>query len=115
MRVVDTLNPTQPESLNVIAWKRGMRDDCVQGMGVTWTSRLLVHPEVDVEGAYDNTAGTVAIMMYAQVLVDSKWNATPSLRCGPQKRRGCGAQTSTTIVRLVCLKIRSCGFTSTWT
>ena len=71
MRVVDTLNPTQPESLNVIAWKRGMRDDCVQGMGAhmdiaaCWSTRRGTW-----EGAYDNTAGTVAIMMYAQVLVD---------------------------------------------
>ena len=30
MRVVDTLNPTQPESLNVVAWKEGRSDTCVQ-------------------------------------------------------------------------------------
>ncbi len=33
MRVNDHLNPTQPESLNVIAWKQGRSSDCVQGMG----------------------------------------------------------------------------------
>ena len=33
MRVSDTLSFTQPESLNVIAWKRGYDDTCVQGIG----------------------------------------------------------------------------------
>ena len=72
MRVIDHLNPSQPESLNVFAWKRGMRDDCVQGMGAHMDIAPPAGPPGGGtwEGAYDNTAGTVAIMMYAQVLVD---------------------------------------------
>ncbi|MEC7509034.1 MAG: M28 family peptidase [Candidatus Thermoplasmatota archaeon] len=72
MRVVDTLNPTQPESLNVIAWKEGRSDNCVQGMGAHMDIAPPAGPPGGGtwEGAYDNTAGTVAIMMYAQVLVD---------------------------------------------
>ena len=72
MRVIDHLNPSQPESLNVVAWKRGMRDDCVQGMGAHMDIAPPAGPPGGGtwEGAYDNTAGTVAIMMYAQVLVD---------------------------------------------
>ena len=72
MRVVDTLNPTQPESLNVVAWKEGRSDDCVQGMGAHMDIAPPAGPPGGGtwEGAYDNTAGTVAIMMYAQVLVD---------------------------------------------
>ena len=72
MRVVDTLNPTQPESLNVIAWKEGRSDDCVQGMGAHMDIAPPAGPPGGGtwEGAYDNPAGTVAIMMYAQVLVD---------------------------------------------
>ncbi len=72
MRVVDTLNPTQPESLNVIAWKEGRSDDCVQGMGAHMDIAPPAGPPGGGtwEGAYDKTAGTVAIMMYAQVLVD---------------------------------------------
>ena len=72
MRVVDHLNPSQPESLNVIAWKRGTSDDCVQGMG----SHMDIAPPGGppgggtAEGAYDNTAGTVVMMLYAQALVD---------------------------------------------
>ena len=72
MRVIDHLNPSQPESLNVVAWKRGMRDDCVQGMGAHMDIAPPAGPPGGGtwEGAYDNTAGTVAVMMYAQVLVD---------------------------------------------
>ena len=72
MRVIDHLNPSQPESLNVVAWKQGMRDDCVQGMGAHMDIAPPAGPPGGGtwEGAYDNTAGTVAIMMYAQVLVD---------------------------------------------
>ena len=72
MRVIDHLNPSQPESLNVVAWKRGVRDDCVQGMGAHMDIAPPAGPPGGGtwEGAYDNTAGTVAIMMYAQVLVD---------------------------------------------
>ena len=72
MRVSDHLNPTQPESLNVIAWKRGVRDDCVQGMG----SHMDIAPPGGppgggtYEGAYDNTAGTVSMMLFARALVD---------------------------------------------
>ena len=72
MRVVDTLNPTQPESLNVIAWKRGRSPDCVQGMGSHMDIALPGGPPGGgtAEGAYDNTAGTVSMMLYAQFLVD---------------------------------------------
>ncbi len=72
MRVSDHLNPTQPESLNVIAWKRGIRSDCVQGMG----SHMDIAPPGGppgggtYEGAYDNTAGTVSMMLFARALVD---------------------------------------------
>ena len=33
LRVFDHGNPAEPESLNVIAWKRGRDASCVQGMG----------------------------------------------------------------------------------
>jgi hypothetical protein len=72
MRVVDTLNPTQPESLNVVAWKEGRSSECVQGMGAHMDIAPPAGPPGGGtwEGAYDNTAGTVAIMLFAQVLVE---------------------------------------------
>ncbi len=72
MRVVDTLNPTQPESLNVIAWKQGRSDDCVQGMGAHMDVAPPGGPPGGgtTQGAYDNTAGTVTMMLFAQVLVN---------------------------------------------
>ena len=70
MRVIDHGNPTQPESLNVIAWKEGRSDSCVQGMG----AHMDVAPPGSLagtyEGAYDNTAGTVSMLLFARALVD---------------------------------------------
>ena len=119
MRVVDHLNPSQPESLNVVAWKRGVRDDCVQGMGAHMDIAPPAGPPGGGtwEGAYDNTAGTVAIMMYAQVLVDLQVECDTFLALWSSEEEGLQAQTRlpTTIVRRVCPKTRNCGSTSTWT
>ena len=72
MRVSDTLSITEPESLNVIAWKRGKDNSCVQGMGAHMDVAIPGGPPGGgtYEGAYDNTAGTVAIMLYAKAFVD---------------------------------------------
>jgi len=70
MRVTDTLSPTEPESLNIIAWKRGTNDSCVQGMG----AHMDIAPPGSLlgtyEGAYDNTAGTVSMMLFAKAFID---------------------------------------------
>ena len=72
LRVVDHGNIAEPESLNVIAWKEGRRDDCVQGMG----GHMDIAPPGGppgggtYEGAYDNTAGTVSMMLFARAFVD---------------------------------------------
>ena len=55
MRVVDTLNPTQPESLNVIAWKRGAATIVFRGWAPTWTSH---HPPVHPEGEHGKALTT---------------------------------------------------------
>ena len=72
MRVIDTLNPTEPESLNIIAWKQGRNDSCVQGMGAHMDVAPPGGPPGGgtMEGAYDNTAGTVSMMLFARALVD---------------------------------------------
>ena len=72
LRVTDHLNPTQPESLNVVAWKRGKNDTCVQGMGAHMDIAPPAGPPGGgtYEGAYDNTAGSVAIMLYAKALLE---------------------------------------------
>ena len=72
LRVTDHGNLAQPESLNVIAWKQGRNDSCVQGMG----GHMDIAPPGGppgggtYEGAYDNTAGTVAMMLYARAFAD---------------------------------------------
>jgi len=70
MRVIDHGNPTQPESLNIIAWKEGRNDSCVQGMG----AHMDVAPPGSLagtyEGAYDNTAGTVSMLLFARAFAD---------------------------------------------
>ena len=72
LRVTDHGNLAQPESLNVIAWKQGRNDNCVQGMG----GHMDIAPPGGppgggtYEGAYDNTAGTVAMMLYARAFAD---------------------------------------------
>lgn len=72
LRVVDHLNPTQPESLNIIAWKRGRSSECVQGMGAHMDIAPPGGPPGGgtYEGAYDNTAGTVSMMLFARELVN---------------------------------------------
>ena len=72
MRVTDTFSITEPESLNVIAWKRGKDSSCVQGMGAHMDVAIPGGPPGGgtYEGAYDNTAGTVAIMLYAKAFID---------------------------------------------
>ncbi|MBT3656602.1 MAG: hypothetical protein HN544_00195, partial [Euryarchaeota archaeon] len=72
LRVIDHGNPTEPESLNVIAWKQGRNDNCVQGMG----GHMDIAPPGGppgggtYEGAYDNTAGTVSMMLFARAFAD---------------------------------------------
>jgi len=72
LRVIDTMNPTEPESLNIIAWKRGVDDSCVQGMGAHMDIAPPGGPPGGgtYEGAYDNTAGTVSMMLFAKAFVD---------------------------------------------
>ena len=80
LRVTDHQNPSEPESLNVIAWKRGIRDDCVQGMGAHMDIAPPGGPPGGgtYEGAYDNTAGTVSMMLFAKAMVDYNLNVTLS-------------------------------------
>ena len=54
LRVTDHLNPTQPESLNVIAWKEGRDDSCVQGMG----GHMDIMPRPDPPAAVPTKAHT---------------------------------------------------------
>jgi hypothetical protein len=72
LRVTDHGNPTEPESLNVIAWKQGRNDNCVQGMGAHMDIAPPGGPPGGgtYEGAYDNTAGTVSVMLFARAFVD---------------------------------------------
>ena len=65
---------------------------------------------------YDNTAGTVAVMLYAKALLEIELDVTPSLHCGLVKKRACEVQTPllTTIVTIVYHKTRNLDFTSTW-
>ncbi len=72
LRVTDHGNLAQPESLNVIAWKEGRNDNCVQGMGAHMDIAPPGGPPGGgtYEGAYDNTAGTVTMMLYAKAFVD---------------------------------------------
>ena len=72
LRVTDHGNPTEPESLNVIAWKEGRSDTCVQGMGAHMDIAPPGGPPGGgtYEGAYDNTAGTVTMMLFARAFAD---------------------------------------------
>ena len=96
MRVSDTLSFTQPESLNVIAWKRGYDDTCVQGIGAhmdiasCWPSCGGTY-----EGAYDNTAGTVAVMLYAKAFTEIEVRCDTFLALWSERRRR--------LTRLKCL------------
>jgi len=68
LRVIDHLNPTEPESLNLIAWQKGRNSSCVQGMGAHMDIAPPGGPPGGgtYEGAYDNTAGTVSMMLFAK-------------------------------------------------
>jgi hypothetical protein len=72
LRVLDHGNPLEPESLNVVAWKEGRDDSCVQGMGAHMDIAPPGGPPGGgtYEGAYDNTAGTVSMMLFARAFVD---------------------------------------------
>ena len=72
LRVIDHLNPTQPESVNIIAWKRGRSSECVQGMGAHMDIAPPGGPPGGgtYEGAYDNTAGPLSMMLFARELVN---------------------------------------------
>lgn len=72
LRVTDHGNPTEPESLNVIAWKEGRDDSCVQGMGAHMDIAPPGGPPGGgtYEGAYDNTGGTVSMMLFAKAFVE---------------------------------------------
>ena len=72
LRVFDHGNPAEPESLNVIAWKRGRDASCVQGMGGHMDIMFPGGPPGGgtYEGAYDNTGGTVSMMLFAKAFVD---------------------------------------------
>ena len=88
MRVFDHFNPTQPESLNVIAWKQGRNDSCVQGMG----AHMDVAPPGSLagtyEGAYDNTAGTVSMMLFAKAFVDLEFECDTFLALWSSEEEG---------------------------
>lgn len=88
MRVFDHANPTQPESLNVIAWKQGRNDSCVQGMG----AHMDIAPPGSLagtyEGAYDNTAGTVSMMMFARAFVDLEFECDTFLALWSSEEEG---------------------------
>ena len=72
LRVTDHMNPTEPESLNMIAWKQGRNDSCVQGMGAHMDIAPPGGPPGGgtYEGAYDNTAGTVSMMLFAKAFME---------------------------------------------
>jgi len=91
MRVLDTGNPTQPESLNVIAWKDGPAgNNCVQGMGAHMDIAPPAGPPGGGtwEGAYDNTAGTVAIMLYARAFLDMTFECDTFLALWSSEEEG---------------------------
>jgi len=90
LRVVDHQNPTQPESLNVIAWKRGYRDDCVQGMGAHMDIAPPAGPPGGgtYEGAYDNTAGTVSMLLYARAFKDLQFECDTFLALWSSEEEG---------------------------
>ena len=90
LRVTDHLNPTQPESLNIIAWKPGRSGDCVQGMGGHFDTAPPITPPGGgtIEGAYDNTAGTVAMMLFARVLIDLEFECDTFLALWSSEEEG---------------------------
>ncbi len=90
MRLNDHLNPSQPESLNIIAWKEGRSDACVQGMGAHMDIAPPASPPAGgtYEGAYDNTAGTVAMMLFAKAFVDVEFECDTFLALWSSEEEG---------------------------
>jgi hypothetical protein len=90
LRVNDHLNPSQPESLNVIAWKEGRSDTCVQGMGAHFDIAPPGGPPGGgtYEGAYDNTAGTVSMMLFARAFVDMTFECDTFLALWSSEEEG---------------------------
>jgi len=90
LRVNDHLNPSQPESLNVIAWKEGRSDACVQGMGAHFDIAPPGGPPGGgtYEGAYDNTAGTVSMMLFARAFVDMTFECDTFLALWSSEEEG---------------------------
>ena len=94
LRVTDHGNPTEPESLNVIAWKQGRNDNCVQGMGAHMDIAPPGGPPGGgtYEGAYDNTAGTVSMMLFAKAMVDLEFECDTFLALWSSEEEGlCGS------------------------
>ncbi|MCS5533236.1 MAG: M28 family metallopeptidase [Candidatus Poseidoniaceae archaeon] len=90
LRVTDHGNPTEPESLNVIAWKQGRNDNCVQGMGAHMDIAPPGGPPGGgtYEGAYDNTAGTVSMMLFAKAMVDLEFECDTFLALWSSEEEG---------------------------
>jgi hypothetical protein len=90
LRVIDHGNPTEPESLNVIAWKQGRNDNCVQGMGAHMDIAPPGGPPGGgtYEGAYDNTAGTVSMMLFAKAMVDLEFECDTFLALWSSEEEG---------------------------
>jgi hypothetical protein len=90
LRVIDHGNPTQPESLNVIAWKAGRSSECVQGMGSHFDIAPPGGPPGGgtYEGAYDNTAGTVSMMLFAKAMVDLEFECDTFLALWSSEEEG---------------------------
>ena len=90
LRVNDHGNPSQPESLNVIAWKEGRSDTCVQGMGAHFDIAPPGGPPGGgtYEGAYDNTAGTVSMMLFAKAFVDLEFECDTFLALWSSEEEG---------------------------
>ena len=90
LRVTDHGNPTEPESLNVIAWKQGRNDNCVQGMGAHMDIAPPGGPPGGgtYEGAYDNTAGTVSMMLFAKAMVDFEFECDTFLALWSSEEEG---------------------------
>ncbi len=90
LSVLDHQNPTEPESLNVIAWKYGRNSSCVQGMGAHMDIAPPASPPAGgtYEGAYDNTGGTVAMMLYAKAFVDLEFECDTFLALWSSEEEG---------------------------
>ena len=119
LRVFDHGNPAEPESLNVIAWKRGRDASCVQGMGGHMDIMFPGGPPGGgtYEGAYDNTGGTVSMMLFAKAFVDIEVECDTFLALWSSEEEGFVARMplQTTNVIIVFLPTKNSDSTSTWT